>query len=75
MPKQPRAPAAPAAADTIEAITLQLRDHHTAAKAAYREGDEHMAKVRAATKERVNFYTAEEILKEHPLKPAAPAKK
>ena len=34
-----------------------------------------VAKVRAATKDRVNFYTAEEILKEHPLKPAAPAKK
>jgi mono/diheme cytochrome c family protein/glucose/arabinose dehydrogenase len=32
-----------------------------------------VAKVRAATKDRVNFYTAEEILKEHPLKPPAPA--
>jgi len=34
-----------------------------------------VAKVRAATKDRVNFYTAEEILKEHPLKAPAPAKK
>jgi hypothetical protein len=34
-----------------------------------------VAKVRAATKDRVNFYTAEEILKEHPLKAPTPAKK
>ncbi|MFM7241778.1 MAG: PVC-type heme-binding CxxCH protein, partial [Opitutia bacterium] len=34
-----------------------------------------VAKVRAATKDRVNFYTAEEILKEHPLQAPAPAKK
>ena len=32
-------------------------------------------KVREATKDRVNFYTTEEILKEHPLKTPAPAKK
>ena len=33
-----------------------------------------VAKVRAATQERTNFYMTEEILKEHPLK-ATPAKK
>ena len=33
-----------------------------------------VAKVRAATQDRVNFYTTEEILREHPLKPTAPAK-
>jgi mono/diheme cytochrome c family protein len=33
-----------------------------------------VAKVRAATQDRVNFYTTEEILKDHPLKPAEPAK-
>ena len=33
-----------------------------------------VAKVRAATKERTNFYMTEEILKEHPLKPAQGAK-
>ena len=32
-------------------------------------------KVREATKDRVNFYMTEEILKEHPLKAAPPAKK
>ena len=31
-------------------------------------------KVREATKERVNFYMTEEVLKEHPLKAAPPAK-
>jgi mono/diheme cytochrome c family protein/glucose/arabinose dehydrogenase len=31
-------------------------------------------KVREATKERVNFYMADELLKEHPLKAAPPAK-
>ena len=35
---------------------------------------ETVKKVREATKERVNFYTTEEILKEHPLKAPAPAK-
>jgi mono/diheme cytochrome c family protein/glucose/arabinose dehydrogenase len=33
-----------------------------------------VAKVRAATQDRANFYTTEEILKEHPLKAAEPAK-
>ena len=33
-----------------------------------------VAKVRAATQDRVNFYTTEELLKEHPLKPAEPTK-
>ena len=33
-----------------------------------------VAKVRAATQERTNFYMIEEILKEHPLKPAQGAK-
>jgi hypothetical protein len=32
-------------------------------------------KVREATKDRVNFYMADELLKEHPLKAAPPAKK
>ena len=32
-------------------------------------------KIREQTKDRVNFYTTEELLKENPLKPAAPAKK
>jgi mono/diheme cytochrome c family protein len=32
-------------------------------------------KVREATKERINFYMTEEILKEHPLKAVPPAKK
>jgi hypothetical protein len=32
-------------------------------------------KVREATKDRINFYMTEEILKEHPLKAAPPAKK
>ncbi|MEY3851508.1 MAG: hypothetical protein RI910_488 [Verrucomicrobiota bacterium] len=31
-------------------------------------------KVREATKDRVNFYMTEEILKEHPLKATPPAK-
>jgi phosphoglycerate kinase len=31
-------------------------------------------KVREATKDRANFYMADELLKEHPLKAAAPAK-
>lgn len=30
---------------------------------------EQVRKVREATKDRTNFYTVEEILKEHPLKP------
>jgi hypothetical protein len=33
-----------------------------------------VAKVRAATKDRTNYYMTEEILKDHPLKPT-PAKK
>jgi hypothetical protein len=32
-------------------------------------------KVREATQDRINFYTTEEILKEHPLKAKAPANK
>lgn len=36
---------------------------------------EAVQKVRAATKDRVNFYMADELLKEHPLQAAAPAKK
>ncbi|MEY4273043.1 MAG: hypothetical protein RL250_1909, partial [Verrucomicrobiota bacterium] len=32
-------------------------------------------KVREATKDRVNFYMADELLTEHPLKAPAPAKK
>ena len=32
-------------------------------------------KVREATKDRVNFYMTEEILKEHPLKATPPVKK
>ncbi|MFN5804908.1 MAG: c-type cytochrome, partial [Opitutia bacterium] len=35
---------------------------------------EQVAKVREATKDRVNFYMTEEILKEHPLRPAGQAK-
>ena len=31
-------------------------------------------KVREATQDRANFYMADELLKEHPLKAAAPAK-
>jgi hypothetical protein len=31
-------------------------------------------KVREATKDRINFYMTEEILKEHPLKATPPAK-
>ena len=36
---------------------------------------ETVKKVRAATQDRVNFYQTEELLKAHPLTPAAPAKK
>ncbi|MEO0039827.1 MAG: hypothetical protein RIS38_775, partial [Verrucomicrobiota bacterium] len=36
---------------------------------------ETVKKVRAATQDRVNFYQTDELLKAHPLAPAAPAKK